>query len=65
MAFIFWFVQVKLPQIGTDNEKVDRRIARMRRKREMEAMNSSRRQSKDANQSLSMSVIQEEDQYKE
>jgi hypothetical protein len=39
---------------------VDKKIARLQRKREMEAMNASRVQSRDANMSLSMSVIQED-----
>ena len=53
-------MQVKLPNIGRDNAQVDKRIERMRRKREMEAMNQSRTQSRSANMSLSMSVIQED-----
>lgn len=60
VAFCVWFIQVKLPSLGKDNQEVNKKIDKLRRKREMEAMNSSRVQSRDANQSLSMSVIQED-----
>ena len=60
IAFCFWFVQFKLPQIGKDTKEVDKKIARLQRKRELEAMKASRTQSRDANTSLSMSVIQED-----
>ena len=43
-----------------DNKEVDKKIARLQRKRELEAMNASRSQSRDANTSLGMSVIQED-----
>ena len=66
IAFCFWFVQVKLPNLGAESQQVDKRIERMRRKREMEAMNTSRGQSRSANMSLSMSVIQEDiNEYRE
>jgi hypothetical protein len=38
IAFCFWFIQVKLPTLGQDQEQVNRKIARLKRKRDREAL---------------------------
>jgi hypothetical protein len=60
IAFCFWFIQVKLPSLGKEDPKLNQRINRLKRRRDMEAMNASRAGNRTANTSLSMSVIQED-----
>ena len=60
VAFCFWFVQVKLPTLGQADPKLNQRIDRLKRRRDMEAMNASRVGNRSGNTSLSMSVIQED-----
>lgn len=61
ISVCFWFIQVKLPNLGKDQDEVNRKIERLRRKRDREAVSSvgrdSRKRSRKTADSSSISDV--------